>query len=229
MKKKIISILLIGFACISLAACEGDDVESVLDQATEELAGDEQSEPEEPQETPEVVKNLSPEEDALLSGTLKDNVYTNEFFGYQFTVPEGWDLEDGNEDKLVPLTEAYEKGYNGVLLSAMTQNEQLDLITICISALEEDEIGLSEQELVEKEVQDTKEFYELAEVDSSPELKSADLCGEEHPAVISTDNTGNSSSVMTTFIIPKDDFKLEITIFNDSMSYEELSAFFEKL
>ena len=98
-------------------------------------------------EPPQCVLDLTGEEDILLNGELKDGVYVNAYFGIKLTVPEGGTLIRDSDDvtestEILPLRQAYEDGWACLYFTA--EADELDgYINVSISALMDDEVGLS--------------------------------------------------------------------------------------
>ena len=231
MKTKVLAVILAGVFVLSLSACGDSAVESVLD----DLDFGSGEEEEYVIEVPESILNLSEEEDRLLCGELQDGVYINNYFGYKCKAPTGSKLafdvdEDTGSSGTISMKQAYEDGWGGVSLSA-----DLELGTrmgISITPLNENEIGLSEEELVKKHIQDVKDFSAAlgAEDDEDgPEYETILLAGEEHPvSVTRTETEEDGLKIYESFYIPKGDFMFGISLFGTEEQVEEYIKCFDK-
>lgn len=183
-------------------------------------------------EVPPSVLALTEEEDALLNGELKDGVYVNEYFGLRLTIPEGGtlvrDIDGATEStEIIPLRRAYEEGWGGLSFSATVEGIDGDIFVI-IKALEEDEVGLSEKDLVQKNIDELWEINALFGEDRGPTPGAALLAGEEHPAAFQTSEIGSGEQRSVDFYIPKGDFACFIFIYANNAEPDVLTACFDK-
>ncbi len=231
MKSKILAIILSGVFVLSLTACGDSAVESVLDDLDDFGSGGEEY----VVEVPASILNLSEEDDILLCGELKDGVYTNNYFGYKCKAPAGstlaFDTDDEDDSSEgISMKKAYEDGWGGISLSA--DLEMGTRFGISITPLNEDEIGLSEEELVKKHIQDIKDFSAaLGDEDDEdgPEYETILLAGEEHPvSVTRTETEEDGLKIYESFYIPKGDFLFGISLFGTEEQVEEYIKCFEK-
>ena len=182
---------------------------------------------------PEAVVNLTEEDEILLNGELKDGVYINRYFGMKLSVPEGWTLKRLNDDatestEMIPLRQAYEDEMNGLFFTASSDSFN-GYIDVYITALKDDERGLSEEELVKKYIDDIWAINKAFGDDERPEYARAMLAGEEHPVSLSRSETDAGERVFAAFSIPRGDFKYDISISAASGELEDLTGFFEKI
>lgn len=223
MKTKLISILLIIMVCFSLAACGDDAAKSAVDDADDSVT--------EEQTIPEAVLNLSEEEDILLSGELKDGVYTNNYFGYKCQAPAGskfaFDIdEETGSSETVSFRKAYEEGWGGISLSANLETGTR--FGVSVTPLNADEIGLSEEELVKKHIQSMWDFNASLGDEDGPEYETIQLAGEEHPASVTRTETEDGLKIYYSFYIPKEDFVFGISVFGTEEQVKEYIKCFEK-
>ena len=171
MKTRILALLLIVVLCFTFVGCADTAASSVIQAVTGLGAAEEDSDYQ--VEIPEAALHLSEEEEILLNGELKDGVYVNRYFGYRFTAPEGWTLVRCNDDAtettdVIPLRQGYEDGWGGLYFSADNEGSE-GYISINIAALKDDEIGLSEEELVRKDIEKTWEINRMFGEERGPE------------------------------------------------------------
>lgn len=238
--KKIFAMILALYMIFALAACGEGAAQSVLDAAAEaqevlseaqDLFGESGEEEEHEIVIPDAVLALSEEEEVLLNGELKDNVYTNKYFGFRFTAPEGWTLIRLNDDatdptKPVSFRQAYEEEQNGIMFMASGEGMS-EYLTIIITALDDDEKGLSEEELVRQNIEDIKEIYQAFGDEIEAEYTTRTLAGEEHPMGHYDSESGESHYF--SFYIPQGDFELDISITTATTDLEEYLKLFEKV
>lgn len=234
MRSKILIVCITMAMLLSLTACEESGTMSVTTegaaQEQTEAAAVEEAEAEyDDYEIPATVLNLTEEEDLLLTGTLKDGVYTNEYFGYRFTVPEGWSIYSMNGEAegepLKRFSETYEDGMLGILICGSTQ-ESTDNTSVSVSDLAEDEIGKTEEELLQPYLETDLALNE----ESNAHIETVTLAGEEHPAIVDTikgEDGTESTSVM--IILPKDGFYFLISLYAHDLPLEELEKCIQKI
>ena len=228
MKSKILAIILTGVFVLSLSACGDSAVESVLDDP--DVFGSAEEE-EYVVEVPASILNLSEEDDILLCGELKDGVYTNDYFGYKCKAPAGSKFVYDAEEEIgssgtVSMKQAYEDGWGGVSLSA--DLEMGTRFAISIIPLNEDETGLSEEELVKQHIQTMWDFNASLGDEDGPEFETILLAGEEHPASVTRTETDEGLRVYDSFYIPKGDFLFGISVFGTEEQVEEYIKCIEK-
>ena len=231
MKSKLYALLLIVLMLVSFAACsEGSAVDlDALEAATG--INDSPSEDEEYVPViPKAVLELSEEDDILLNGELKDGVYTNRYFGLKFTTPEGMTLSRLNDDAtdtttIIPLRQAYEDGYGGIMITTELGLEES--VFIRIYAIDDDKIGFTEDELVRAQIQETNDLAVAFGLEGSAVYGTAVLAGEKHPIQI---DTSEPETVSWFFHINKGAFMYDISITApDEARAEYLISFFEKV
>lgn len=236
MKARFIAALLALLLMLNLTACGDTQVASVLEQAAEGAgtALEERDEGEDaPVEIPQCVKDLTEEENALLNGTCQNGVYVNEYFGYKFNIPEGGKLirlhDEATEwTEPVSLLQCYEGEEGGLVFWVDIPN--LDgYILIGVQALKEDEIGLDEEGLVKKNIENIWEINKIFGEDAGPELGKAVFAGEEHPVAIQESEISSGTQKSIDVYILKGDFKYTVTISVNNGDWEPLLALFEKL
>lgn len=242
MRSKFFVLLSACLLVINLAACsDGGAALSVAESTAAAEAADASFETEDlsvEEETyavdiPKAVQNLSEEDDILLNGELKDGVYTNQYFGFKFSVPEGGtmirDYDSAAETKdIIPLKKAYEEEWGGLSYSAVIPGID-GYVSIIISALKDDELGLDEEALVKKNIQDIWDINKVFDEEEGPELRTFELAGEEHPASYDSAETGDDTTTNVTFYIPKGDFQYVFYISVINADVEEIIQYFEKL
>ena len=184
-------------------------------------------------EVPPRVAALSEEEDILLNGTLKDGVYINEYFGIKLSIPEGGTLVRDNDNatestEIIPLSKTYEEGWGQLHFTATIDGID-GFIDVCVQALADDELGLSEEELVRKHIDTMWEINALFGDDEGPDFGTALLAGEEHPMSIETAEYEDGERLYVSFYIPKGDFEYYIYLFANNAKLEDLTSCFEKL
>ena len=244
MKQKAALILLTFVLGISMSACASGSVQSVTG-SEEGKEADEADEADDDYalEVPESVQNLSEEDDLLLAGELKDGVYINNYFGYKLSVPEGGTIIRDNDDALstnefLPLSKTYEDGWGGWSYSAEIAGVD-GSITVFITALSDDEAGLTEKELVEKHVKAYQEIDKLLgddeDVDGDgtgseegPKNTTVILAGEEHPASVDISRVDGNDYLSACLYIPKGDFEYIIYLSGPDLKPEDLTKYFEK-
>ena len=243
MKRKIMILLLGGALSIGLAACSSGEAESVAGAAAELLGGSssedetgDMSEEEEDYslEAPEAVKNLSAEEDAKVCGEMKDNVYTNEFFGCRFVSPKGWKLhlyntgEEETAAQMPTLQSSYDEGYGGIWLVAAQEDEYVHTIQILVKGLADNELGKSESEVVDLEVEKNNETYIALGDEPVCETETLSLFGEAHPAKVRRNSeTGGIDGA--TFYILNGDFVMEYSFNGEQVGAELTENCMEKI
>ncbi len=184
-------------------------------------------------EVPPRVAAMTEEENILLNGILKDGVYINEYFGIKLSVPEGGTIVRDNDDatestEIIPLSEAYEQGWGQLHFTA--EIDGIDgFINVFIKALADDELGLSEEELVRKSIEDMWAINALFGDDEGPDYGTTLLAGEEHPMSVEITQYDDGERLSVSFYIPKGDFVYHIYLFAKDERLENLTAFFEKL
>jgi len=220
-----IAILLALILCLSMTACGDSGVMSVLAEEKEE------AKPE--VEIPAAVLSLSEEDEILLNGELKDGVYINRYFGIKFTAPEGWSISRLNDDasettEIFSMRKAYEEEMGGI--TYMANPESFDrYLFMAIRALRDDELGLSEEELVKRNNERIREINKVFGEDNGPELAAAIFAGEEHPMAIQLSETVDGEMLYVSFYLPRGDFVCDISISTPNGTLEDLTALFEKL
>ncbi len=236
MKTRFVAALLALLLMLSLAACGDTQVASVLEQAAEEAGAaleERDGGDDTPVEIPQCVKDLTEEENALLNGTCQDGVYVNEYFGYKFTLPEGGKLTRLHDEATewtepVSLLKCYEGEEGGLTFWVDIPN--LDgYILIAVQALKEDEVGLDEEGLVKKNIENIWEINKIFGEDAGPEQGTAVFAGEEHPAAIQESEISSGTQKSIEFYFPKGDFKYTVSIYVNNGDWEPLLALFEKL
>ena len=184
-------------------------------------------------EVPPRVASMSEEENILLNGDLKDGVYTNDYFGLKLSVPKGGTLVRTNDDatessEIIPLSKTFEEGWGGLFFTA--EAEGIDgFVNVFISALDDDELGLSEEELVKLNIDEIWKINALFDEDRGPELGTALLAGEEHPMAFQTSETIYGETLYVDFYIPKGDFMCWISIYANDAKLEDFTTWFEKI
>ena len=231
MKSKFFVWLLVIVLCFGLTGCADTSPMSLVQAVTGSGTAEEDSDFQ--VEIPEAALHLSEEEEILLNGELKDGVYVNRYFGYRFTAPEGWTLVRCNDDAtettdVIPLRQGYEDGWGGLYFSADNEGTE-GYISINIAALKDDEIGLSEEELVKKNIERTWEINRMFDEERGPEYGTCVLAGEEHPMSIQVAETGAGEMLYVGLYIPKGDFKYGIYYALPNTDLEPLLALFEKI
>lgn len=222
--KSWIAVFLALVLCLSMTACGDTSIMS--------LGGGDKEE-EHKVEIPAAVLDLSEEDEILLNGELKDGVYTNYYFGIRFTTPEGWSisrLNDEAEDttKILSLREAYEEEMGGISFMAAPESFG-QYIILSIRALRDDELGLSEEEVVKRNNERIWEINKILGEDRGPELGTAMFAGKEHPMGIQTSETKEGEILYVSFYLPKGDFVCDISISTPNGTLEQMTALFEKL
>lgn len=245
MKSKIITLLLALVLGTSLCACGDGGAESVLEASsgtpeavseTPEASSETEESSEEDDysvEVPKAAQNLSEEENALLNGKLKDGVYTNEYFGYKVTAPDGAAFVRLNDDAAetkepVSISEGYAEGFGGIYYSCNI-DEYYTYFSILVAPLKDDETGCSEKELVEKNLESLGEVYKALGDDADLEYGTVVLAGEKHPAILRSSETDKGVQESVDIFIPKDDFELNITVYATDGKLEDVLKCFEKL
>ena len=181
-RTRILALLLAAVIAAGLAACSDESSQSPADTAAAAEADDSR-------EIPEAVGRLSKEDEILLNGELKNGVYVNRYFGFKLCVPENGTLirdNDGAEDteEMISFRQAYEDGWEGIYFTASMEGTSGG-IDLYITALQDDETGLTEKELVEKHIEDIKKVNRIIGDDNEPEYRTITLAGEGHPAAVS--------------------------------------------
>ena len=149
------------------------------------------------------------------------------------SVPEEWTLTRLNDEvtestEIYPLRRAYEEEMNGLFF--MTDTGSFDAyLSVFITALKDDERGLSEEELVKKHIDEMWEINRAFGDDEGPEYAAVMLAGEEHPVSLSRSESDAGEKVFAAFSIPRGDFKYEISISAASGELESLTGLFEKI
>ena len=238
--KKIFAMILMLCMILVLVACGESAAQSVLDVSAEaqEVLGEAQgllgeNGDEEKHEIviPDAVLALSEEDEILLNGELRDGVYTNTYFGFRFTTPEGWTLTRINDDATDPtepvsFRQAYEEDDNGLMFMAMGNNTD-EYLTIVITALDNDEKGLGEEELVRQNMEDLKDIYLAFGDEIEADYGTRVLAGEEH-LMAHYDSEGGKQHFFS-FYVPQGDFKLDICITTAMTDPEDYLKLFEKV
>ncbi len=241
--KKLLVILLALCVIFALAACGETDVQSVLESVPEAqgmiedvqemvdgfLSGEDGNEI----VIPDSVLALSEEDEILLNGELKDGVYTNRYFGFRFTSPEDWTMKRDNDEAADPtdiihFKDAFEEQWNCISFTSMGESYD-ENVSIVIVPLKDDEKGMSEEELVEKHIEDMWEINRAFGDDEGPELDSCVLAGEEHPVSRSDSETISGQKHYYSFFLPKSDFQCEIRISTYETPVEDYANCFVKL
>ena len=236
MKKRFIILLLTGMLLLSLAACGGASVQSVL-PAENVTVPDADNVTDEEDYTPVIPEAVLSEAiqiilevcNILLNGELKDGVYINRYFGLKFTAPEGFSLSRLNDDatestEIIPLRKTYEDGLRGIMIT--TDLGLPETVFINVYAADEDQIGFSEEELVRAKIQETNELVTSFGLEEGSEYSTAVLAGEEHPIQLST---SDPECIDVYFHIIKDGFIFQISVSApDEEGIAYLLSFFEK-
>ena len=236
MKARFVAALLALLLMLGLTACGDTQVASVLEQAAEEASaalGERDEGEDAPVEIPQCVKDLTEEENALLNGTCQNGVYVNEYFGYRFTAPEGGKLTRLYDDATawtepISLLRCYYEEEEGGLAFWADIPDLDGYIMICVQALKEDEIGLDEESVVKKNIENIWEINRIFGEDAGPELGTAVFAGEEHPAAIQESEISSGTQKSIDFYILKGDFKYTVTICVNNGDWEPLLALFDK-
>ena len=227
MKLRVLAIILASVFVFSLTACGDSAVESVLDDLDFGSGENEEY----VIEVPESILNLSEDEDKLLSGELKDGVYTNNYFGYQCKAPAGSKLafdidEETGSSGTISFKKAYEEGWGGISLSADLQMGTR--FGVNITPLNADEIGLNEEELVKKHIQTMWDFNASFGDEDGPEYGTVLLAGEEHPVSVTRTETEDGLKLYESFYIPKGDFVFGISVFGTEEQVKDYLKCFDK-
>ena len=119
----------------------------------------------------------------------------------------------GDTKAMIDLAACYEGKEGGLIFWADIPD--LDgFVMIGVQARKDEEFGLDEEALVEKNIRDIWDINKLFGEDRGPELGTAVFAGEEHPAAI--------------HYIPKGDFLYLVTITVNNGEWEPLLALFDK-
>ena len=180
---------------------------------------------------PDYVENMSKEDEALLLGEMKDGVYTNQYFGYSFTAPEGWTMMLSNTGEtttvlsMPSLVSTYEDGYNGIYIDC--EEDFSNRFTVYITNLKEDEEGKSEEELVDSHIKTMNEV--TAALGDEPDYKKEYymLGGEKHPAAVALNSEGKVRYIG--FSIPNGHFNCMIDFYGTEVPLESLLPCVEKI
>lgn len=241
MKKKLLVFLLAGLLCGSLSACTGNaapktetssETKNVSETKTD--SGKSTGGKKVPSySVPQIIKDLSAEEEAAIVGMLKGSVYENKYFGFRLTVPEGWTLDaiDFDDSSVNPmsLTEMTGKGYSGSYFTAFKGDDPRE-IQILIADCQKEYQGLDEKAFVEKQHREMYEMYEeFGIVEDLPEIKEVTFAGEEHPAVYTEYEGSEYEMENYEFFFPKNGFYAKISVMVKEGQPEELFSFLEKI
>lgn len=229
MKLKFLLFFIISVFCISMTACGSSEAKSVASDGSPEstpAASELSSDEEDSYEIPASVLNLTKEEDILLTGVLDGSTYTNEYFGYSLTAPEGWTLsslnEPGEDGKLMRFSQTYTDGFFGILIDAESADAS-DRISVNVYELEEDEIGLSEDELISKNWEFSKKLNEEMETEDLSKVETVQFAGEDHPAIVETFTGDDGKERLSVHCaVPKGDFEYSISFLAVNCPLEEL-------
>ena len=224
MKKRIFALLLSMVMFFALTACSAGSVAGLSD-------AEEESAPK--GGVPKAVLELSEEDEILLNGELKKGEYTNRYFGIRITVPEGGTLTRVNDEatestQIISLAESYEKEENGLFFWAEIPGVD-GYAAVIIKALEEDQVGMSEEELAQKDVEDIWEINSRFEVEGGPEVTTMTLAGEEHPASLNITQTESGEQKFACFFLPKGNFICLIDFSATGGGLEDLMACVERI
>ena len=240
MRSGIFALLLAGILGIGLTACSTGGVQSVLGTGSAEAEEahaeneDYDYEDDEPVEVPDSIKNLSREDEILLNGELKGGVYINRYFGYKLDVSGNGIIVrdyDGatSSEEILSLSQTYSEGWGGISFSATVDGID-GSISIYICPLDDDEIGLTEEALVQKHIDTIKDFNSfLGDDDEGPALEAVELAGELHPASVSRSESTDGEVVSASFYFPKNEFYYNVYVYGTDIQIEDLTKYFEKL
>lgn len=222
MKAKIFGLLLVGVFCFSLAACGDSDIQSVMSGADD--AGTEE---EYELEIPEAVLNLSEEEDLALTGTLTADSYVNHYFGIRLNKPESGTIssimDEGTD--LTPLSKTFASGIGSVDIQSDSGNGN---ILVSIGALDKEDIGKTEEELVRERMEFSKQLNESMEVTSELYMETITIAGEEHPAFVEIFKDEDYVNKSVIAILPKGDFACNIYVSSPPENFDQILALLEK-
>lgn len=229
MKSKFLLFLLISVFCVSMTACGDSEAKSVQSEDSSEAiteASDFSSDADDEYTIPDSVLNLTEEEDILLTGVLKDNTYTNEYFGYVLTAPEGMTLstitDPGEDGELMRFRQTFTDGFLGILIDASSE-DMLDRISVDILDLNEDQIGLTEDELIKSDWEFSKKLSEEMEVEDSSQIETIQFAGEDHPAIVETYTSDDGKEMLSVrSVIPKGNFEYSISFLAADLTLEDL-------
>ena len=220
MKKRFVALLLALMLILALTACGQGTAAST-------------TETEEKYEVPKAATELSREDEILLNGELKKGEYTNRYFGFKVTMPEGGTLTRLNDDatestEALSLAKAYENGEGGLIFWGEIEGFN-GHFNMAIQALDEDKVGLSEEELVNAHIEEMWEINRAFGDDEKPELITVTVAGEEHPASLSITETNSGEQRYINVYFPKGDFVCSVAFSVTGGGEEPLLACFDKI
>ena len=220
MKKRFMALLLALMLVLSLAACGQSTAAST-------------TETEEKNEVPKAVTELSREDEILLNGELKKGEYTNRYFGLKVTMPKGGTLTRLNDDatestEALSLAKAYENGEGGLIFWGEIDGVN-GYFNMSIQALDENKVGLSEEELVNAHIEEMWEINKAFGDDEKPDLITVTVAGEEHPASLSVTQTNSGEQRYINVFFPKGDFVCSVSFSVTGEGEEPLLACFDRI
>lgn len=240
MNKKMIALLLTGIICLSLAACGGSSVKTSQEDSSFEkkmlnIVDDKETDSDEETEDgqleiPDAVKNISPEDDQALTGTLTEDSYTNEYFGLKLNKHEGGTIEsfmDSGTD-LMPLSETYTEGIGSIIIQSQDPDGG-GYVSMSVSALTSKEQGKDAEVLAMERLELEQKVNGALENTAECSLETINIAGEEHPAYqeIFDDEEGRIKTAA--IYILKGDFQCSITVYAAEDKFEEMLNLIEKI
>lgn len=226
MKLRLLALLLIGVFCFSLTACESGSVQSVLDNAATEAAGEEDDE-EYQLEVPDAVINISDDDDKALTGTLTEDYYINPYFGLKFNKPAGGTImsimDEGTD--IMPFSQTYTDGIGGEHINSRNDDGS---VSATIEALISNWSGKTAEELVQERIEQEKGLNESMGIDSEVTMETIRIAGEDYPAYCEVYTDEDRTTKNISLYILKGDFVCEISISADIEKFDEMAGLIEK-
>ena len=214
-----------------MTACGDEAAQSVLKSESIDTAagsGTESDEEDYELEVPDAVKNLSPEDDAALTGVLTEDSYTNPYFGIKLNKIEGGTimskLDDGTD--ITPFRESFESGIGSILI--LTKNSDANC-SCSIYALTSNQLGKSEDDLIKETFDQEQSMNEALGEEMDCSIETVSIAGEEHPAYIEIYEDEGITIKNSYINIIKNDFLCKITTYGPVESFDEIINLFEKI
>ena len=242
MKKKFLSVLLIGIFCLSLTACGGGSVKTSQEDSSFEKkmlnieddkaadSGEEAEDEEDYQmEIPDAVADISPEDDEALTGVLTEDSYTNEYFGLKLNKAEGGKIKslmDPGTD-LMPLSETYTEGIGSISIESRDADGNA-YVSMNVSALSSKEQGKDGEVLAMEQFELEQSLNTAMDYEAECSFETINIAGEEYPAYAEISDSEEGRKKAATIYIVKDEFKNVITVYAPEDRFDEMLQLIEK-
>ena len=223
MKKKFLSVLLIGIFCLSLTACGGGSVKTSQEDSSFEkkmlnIEDDKAAD-----------SGEEAEDDEALTGVLTEDSYTNEYFGLKLNKAEGGKIKslmDPGTD-LMPLSETYTEGIGSISIESRDADGNA-YVSMNVSALSSKEQGKDGEVLAMEQFELEQSLNTAMDYEAECSFETINIAGEEYPAYVEISDSEEGRKKAATIYIVKGEFKNVITVYAPEDRFDEMLQLIEK-